>query len=399
MMPSKEQLVLLKQFVDICKGRPELLHLPELVFFKEYVESLGGKIPPLPKAAPPEEKAEIPKPSESEPKPATFEPESESEPESDLELDMTGVIAADDDPLLPMGDPNKDVTEEMIDQSDEKRSQAMTAVGEGNYEKALQFFTEAIELNPGSALLHAKRANVLLQLNKPNAAIRDCDKAISINADSAQPYKFRGRAHRLLGHWEKAHNDLVMACKLDYDDQSNAWLKEVEGNAKKLLEHKRKHDRKLEDREERKREHRRKAAKEAYEKAKKEQEERMATGGDDDDDDDGGMGGMPGAGGLPDIFNDPEIMAAFQDPEVMQAFADVSQNPMNMSKYQNNPKVKKVMEKMAQKMGGGGGMFGGGAPGSGGGRFGFGGAGAGGMPEGGSSTDEAPKPKPDLDID
>lgn len=40
--------------------------------------------------------------------------------------------------------------------------------------------------------------------------------------------------------------------------------------AKKLLEHKRKHERKLGEREERKREQRRKAAKEAYEKAKKE---------------------------------------------------------------------------------------------------------------------------------
>jgi len=368
---------------------------------------LGAKIPSLPKAAPPQqEKAEAPKSAEPEQKP-TFEPESESEPESDIELDMTGVIEPDNEPQLPMGDPDKEATEEMIDQSDEKRSQAIAAVGEGNHEKALKYFTEAIELNPGSALLHAKRANVLLQLNKPNAAIRDCDKAISINADSAQPYKFRGRAHRLLGHWEKAHNDLVTACKLDYDDQANAWLKEVEGNAKKLIEHKRKHDRKLEEREERKRDQRRKAAKEAYEKAKKEQEEREAAGGDDEDEMGGmgGMGGMPGAGGLPDIFNDPEIMAAFQDPEVMQAFADVSQNPMNMGKYQNNPKVQKVMEKMAQKMGGGGGGMFGGAPGAGaGGPFGFGGSGAGagagaGAPSGSSSSGEAPKPKPDLDID
>jgi suppressor of tumorigenicity protein 13 len=399
-MPSKEQLMLLKQFIDMCKNRPEILHMPELTFFKDYVETLGGKIPPLATPPPHQEKAETPKPAEPEQKPTTVEPESDSEPESDLELDMTGVVEPDNEPHLPMGDPNKEVTEEMSDQSDEKRSQAMAAFNEGNLEDALKFYTEAIELNPGSALLHAKRANVLLQLNKPNAAIRDCDKAISINADSAQPYKFRGRAHRLLGHWENAHNDLVMACKLDYDDQANAWLKEVEGNAKKLLEHKRKHERKLGEREERKREQRRKAAKEAYEKAKKEQEERMAAGGDDDDDGGmGGMGGMPGGmGGMPDILNDPEIMAAFQDPEVMQAFADVSQNPMNMGKYQNNPKVQKVMEKMAKKMGGASGMFsgaGGGMPGAGSSPFGgFEDAGAG-------SASDAPKakPKPDLDID
>lgn len=43
-----------------------------------------------------------------------------------------------------------------------------------------------------------------------------------------------------------------------------------------------------------------------------------------------------------------------QDPEVMAAFSDIQANPANMVKYQNNPKVKKVMEKMAEKFGQGG---------------------------------------------
>ena len=48
-----------------------------------------------------------------------------------------------------------------------------------------------------------------------------------------------------------------------------------------------------------------------------------------------------------------------QDPEVAAAFADVQQNPMNIAKHQSNPKVKKVLEKLAAKMGG----MGGGIPG------------------------------------
>jgi len=35
-----------------------------------------------------------------------------------------------------------------------------------------------------------------VRLQKPNAAIRDCNKAIELNPDSAQPYKWRGKAHR-----------------------------------------------------------------------------------------------------------------------------------------------------------------------------------------------------------
>ena len=40
-----------------------------------------------------------------------------------------------------------------------------------------------------------------------------------------------------------------------------------------------------------------------------------------------------------------------QDPEVTAAFQDIQKNPANISKYENNPKVKKVMEKLASNLG------------------------------------------------
>jgi len=40
--------------------------------------------------------------------------------------------------------------------------------------------------------------SIYVKMQKPNAAIRDCDKAIEMNPDSAQPYKWRGKAHRSL---------------------------------------------------------------------------------------------------------------------------------------------------------------------------------------------------------
>lgn len=36
--------------------------------------------------------------------------------------------------------------------------------------------------------------------------------------------------YRLLGNFLEAYRDLAMACKLDYDDEANIWLKEVEPN-------------------------------------------------------------------------------------------------------------------------------------------------------------------------
>ena len=47
-----------------------------------------------------------------------------------------------------------------------------------------------------SAAVYAKRGTAYLKTGKPNACIRDCDRAIKLNPDSAPAYKFRGRAHR-----------------------------------------------------------------------------------------------------------------------------------------------------------------------------------------------------------
>lgn len=61
----------------------------------------------------------------------------------------------------------------------------------------------------------------------------------------------------------------------------------------------------------------------------------------------------------------------------MAAFQDVSQNPQNISKYQNNPKVKKVIDKLSAKFGGTGA-----------------GAGAGAGPGAGASGGTNPPPQP-----
>lgn len=61
-----------------------------------------------------------------------------------------------------MGDSLKEVTDEERDQSDEKRSAAMRAFSEQHYDEAIKLYTEAIQLNPQSALLFAKRGQVVI---------------------------------------------------------------------------------------------------------------------------------------------------------------------------------------------------------------------------------------------
>merc|ERR1719221_897258 len=229
----------------------------------------------------------------------------------------------------------------------------MSSFSEGEWEAAIALFTEAIKLNPNSAAMFAKRGACFIKVQKPNACVRDCTRAIELNPDNAGAYKFRGRAHRLLGNFTQAAADLATACKIDFDEQADEWLKEVQPNAKKLAEHQRKKERKVAEKELAERQERVRRAREAQAKAAKEAESQSQ----DEDMGGAGMGGMGGLGGL---LNDPELMAAFSDPEVAAAFKDISSNPANIMKYQNNPKVMALVTKMAGKMGGGGG---GGMPG------------------------------------
>jgi len=363
------QLAQLKAFVNILKAQPALLHTPELAFLRDYLESLGATLPPKPE--PKQEKEKTPEPAKED-TPAPPEPEEESqedEPmseESDVELDMEGVVEADQGDPQSMGDPNKELSEDDFDKFDAKRSEAMSVFSEGEWEKAIPIFTEAIEINATSAMPFVKRGQCFMKLSKPNACIRDCTRAIEINPDNAAAHKYRGRANRLLGNFLEAAKDLRLACKIDFDDQADEWLREVTPNAKKIEEHERKKQRKREEKEIAEKKDRIKKAQEARAKAAEEASDM------------GGMpGGMPGGmGGMGGLFSDPELLESLSDPEVAAAFEDITSNPANIMKYQGNPKVMKLLTKMAGKMGGGGGGMGGL-----GGMFG-GMGGAGGMPGG-----------------
>uniref|UniRef100_A0A672HB66 ST13 Hsp70 interacting protein n=1 Tax=Salarias fasciatus TaxID=181472 RepID=A0A672HB66_SALFA len=296
------KLAELKGFVQMCESNPSVLHLPEMGFFRTWL--LGSEI--------------------------TMSEESE-----------IGTVC-------PFNFP---VTEEMMDQADSKKIEAISALGEGELQKALDLFTEAIKLNPCVAILYAKRASVYIRMQRPNAAIRDCDKAIRINPDSAQPYKWRGKAHKLLGHWEEAAKDLATACKLDYDEDASAMLKEVQPKANKIMEHRRKYERKREEKELREKQERLKKAREEHARAQREEEARQFGGGYFP-----GAAGFPGGNppgmpGLGELLKDPELLNAMKDPEVMAAFQDVAQNPSNISKYQNNPKIMALVTKLSTKFG------------------------------------------------
>ncbi|XP_068308321.1 TPR repeat-containing thioredoxin TDX-like [Pyrus communis] len=255
----------LKEFISKCKSNPSIVHTPSLAFFKSYLQSLGARIPPVPKM----DKDDGDMSDTKQYFDAKRDPSGNNDDdivESDIELDVTDVVEPDNDPPQKMGDPSIEVTEEMQDAAQIEKSKAIDAVSEGKLDEAIDLITEAIMLNPVSAILKATRASFFVKLNKPNAAICDANAALEINPDSAKGYKIRGMAKAMLGQWEEAASDLHVASKLDYDEEIGLVLKKVEPNVHKIEEHRRKYERLSKEREIKSAEQERKRKAEAQER-------------------------------------------------------------------------------------------------------------------------------------
>ncbi|CAI0400319.1 unnamed protein product [Linum tenue] len=231
----------LRGFIDECKSNPRILHHPSLLFFKSYLQSLGAQLPPEVKSetggeaemSSTREDSDSSKPSEND----------DDIVESDVELDNADVMEPDNDPPQKMGNPAVEVTEENQDAAQVEKAKAVEALSEGRFSEAIDHLTDAVMLNPTSAILYATRGSVYLKMKKPNAAIRDASAAMEINPDSAKAYKVRGMAKAMLGQWEEAANDLHVASKLDFDEEIGSILKKVEPNVHKIREHHKKYER------------------------------------------------------------------------------------------------------------------------------------------------------------
>eukprot|EP00850_Spirogloea_muscicola_P013979 SM000097S24832 [mRNA] locus=s97:454308:457670:- [translate_table: standard] len=333
----------LRQFVTLCQASPAVLASPNLRFFRDYLEGLGAKLPAEAYGSEPESDAggaaQEPRHHEHAREESAIPVEEEEQEEKDEglppepELDMDSVVEPDEEPSQKMGDPDIEITDEMMDKAQLAKAEAAEALASGDYDKALEGFTEAILNNPSSAIPYASRASLFVRMKKPNAAVADCDAALQLNPDSAKAHKWRGEAKALLGQWEEAAKDLRFACQIDYDEEAAATLKRIEPNVHKLEEYRRQA---------------------RYDAASK----RDAGTSSGTRSTPRGPGGMPGGmpPGMDKVFNDPEMMAAFSDPEVMAALQDVMSNPANIAKHAGNPKVGPILTKLMTKFGGGAGM-------------------------------------------
>jgi len=311
---AAEKIEMLKQFVKLCKMNPSLLNVPQMKFFKDWiVNDLGGTIPGSASSSEHTNgdnvDSEKPKPSyanaakdnksawgEHMAESSDDSDESESDDSDEIMMEDFGddenVIAGDNDPPQDMGDDAKEPTDQEQDEAMSMRSLGMQAMGDGDNEGAIKHFTAGILLDNSKTVLFVKRGTAYLRLKKPNAAIRDCRKALLLNPDSAAAYKTLGKAQKLLGLWDEACHSFEEAQKIDFDEDILDLLKDIKPKATKIREYKLAVERKQKEKEIKERIKRVKKAKKKQEKARKAQEKR------EQEEAASGSGGMPDMSGM-----------------------------------------------------------------------------------------------------
>jgi tetratricopeptide (TPR) repeat protein len=83
------------------------------------------------------------------------------------------------------------------------------------YDRALADFNQAIQLEPNSAKAHYERSVVYLNKGDYDRAIADCSQAIKLDPNDAADYNNRGIAYSRKGEYNRAIADYTQAIKLD----------------------------------------------------------------------------------------------------------------------------------------------------------------------------------------
>ncbi len=98
---------------------------------------------------------------------------------------------------------------------DQYFNSAYYCADKGDYQKAVEFYNEAIRLNPQDAMAYNNRGWAYNELGQHERALRDFDEAIRLSPDDANAYFNRAYAHAELGQHTQAIEDLNEAIILD----------------------------------------------------------------------------------------------------------------------------------------------------------------------------------------
>jgi len=115
-----------------------------------------------------------------------------------------------------------------IQEASSKKDNGNQCFNKGQYDLAIDYYTQAMELDPDNVIYPANRAMAYLCNKRYLKAAEDCTKAISLDKTYIKAYIRRGVARRNLGHLLLAKQDLEIALKLEpKNTQAQKELTEV----------------------------------------------------------------------------------------------------------------------------------------------------------------------------
>jgi suppressor of tumorigenicity protein 13 len=200
----------LKKLIGTVEDNPDLIHSSELMVFKSYLVKQGVKFP--------DTHRDQSAPGEHDHHEGSKEKVCEGDPEVILNEDPLHLVMDRQGQLcilvysfifcnsetwcVSLGDffsRSFLFVRYVVSSEDDQEGalQAKTGADEalrsGDSSSAVTLYTRAISLGGGGALVHARRAQALLSLKQPRAALKDAEKAVTINPDSAIAYRARGQ--------------------------------------------------------------------------------------------------------------------------------------------------------------------------------------------------------------
>ncbi|KAJ6715384.1 AMIDASE 1 [Salix viminalis] len=127
----------------------------------------------------------------------------------------------------PLQDTNKN-----IDDSELLKEKGNAAYKGNQWNKAVNYYSEAIKLNGDNATYYSNRAAAYLQLGCFQKAEEDCNKAISLDKKNVKAYMRRGTARESLLFYKDAALDFKHALVLE---PQNKVASEAEKRLRKLM--------------------------------------------------------------------------------------------------------------------------------------------------------------------
>jgi len=94
---------------------------------------------------------------------------------------------------------------------------ANTCLNQGKYDEAIMHLTEAIQIDPNTAIYYKARGEVYRLKSDLGHAILDYTKAIELNPNDGEVYYFRAISYMFTKDYDKAWDDVYKAQGLEYN--------------------------------------------------------------------------------------------------------------------------------------------------------------------------------------